>query len=178
MRQDGAAAFPDGIADHHLARSGPLDVVISWIPLLVLGALLAVALTGVLGGGRNPEVRAFSPRAVMTFNAPQVLRSGQFFEMRLTVAARSDIARPVVSIPVDYWHDLTINSFYPGPAKEESRGGQFLLELEPIKAGQSVHLKVDGQVNPPLVGKVGGRLELRDDETRLASMPVSLRVLP
>jgi hypothetical protein len=178
MRQGGAAEFPDGIGEDHVRPPGWQSVLVSWAPLGVLGVLILVALSGILGGGRNPTMQAVGSQASLFFNAPVVLRSGQFFEMRLRVVAHRRIDKPVIAVPVGYWRDLTINSFYPAPIGEQARDGHFEFEFDPLEAGEAMNLKIDGQVNPPLVGRLAGRLELRDAERTIVAMPVSLRVLP
>lgn len=140
------------------------SVLVSWAPLGVLGELILVALTGILSG--------------IFFKAPVVLRSGQFFEMRLLVVAQRLIDKPVSAVPVGYWCDLMINSFYPATVGEQARDGHFEFALDPLEAGEVMILKIDGQNNPPLVGRLSGRLELRDAERTIAAMPVSLRTLP
>lgn len=178
MQEGRLAEFPDGIGEEHLRWPGWQSVLVSWLPLGVLGLLLLIALTGALGGGRNPTTKAVGPQAGLTLDAPAILRSGQFFEMRMRLVAHRRIGKPVIAIPVAYWRDLTINSFYPAPTGEMARDGHFEFEFDPLETGEALDIKIDGQVNPPLVGRLGGRLELRDGKSAIATLPVSLRVLP
>lgn len=175
MTTASARPYPDGIGPEH-ARPGAIGR--RWLPVVVLAALLAVALSGALGGRPNPVVSRGSSTAALSFKAPQVLRSGEFFEMRATVRARRAIARPVVVVSADYLRDLTINSFIPAASEESFEDGMFTFEFAPLPAGGELEVKIDGQVNPPLVGLNRGRLELRDGQRTLVTLEPSLRVLP
>ncbi len=177
-RQRSISDYPDGIEDYHTRLPSRLHLHTTWFALFVLATLLAVAFSGALGGVKNTVTNAAGARAALSFSAPVVMRNGQFFEMRMAITAHAPIAKPVIAVPVAYWHDLTINSFHPAPAKEDSRDGLYLMEFEPMEAGERMDIKIDGQVNPSLIGSVQARIELRDDEAALASLPVHLRVLP
>ena len=168
-------AFPDGIEPRH-TRPGAMGW--RFLPLLALGALLLLALSGALGGRPNPVVSARSPQADLAFKAPRILRNGEFFEMRVTATARRPIASPVLAVSATYLHDLTINSFIPAASNEGFEDGMFVFEFEPLPAGESLEIKLDGQVNPPLVGVNAGTLQLRDGDRVLATLRPQLRVLP
>lgn len=170
-----APAFPDGIEPRH-TRPGALG----WrlLPVLALGALLLLALSGALGGRPNPVVTGRSAAADLAFKAPVILRNGEFFEMRVTARASQPIAKPVLAVSATYLHDLTINSFIPAASKEGYEDGMFVFEFEPLPAGKELQVKLDGQVNPPLVGVNAGALQLRDDKQVLVTLRPQLRVLP
>jgi len=168
--------YPDGIGPDHLVK-GPSPMR-AWLPLAVLGAVLLVALSGVLGGQPNPVIAATSGSARLELKAPQVLRNGEFFELRIQSRAHQAIDRPVVAVSATYWRDLTINSMIPAPTEEGFADGYFTFEFAPLAAGEVLELKIDGQVNPPLVGVNRGVLELRDDTRVVARLNPALRVLP
>lgn len=175
MNASATPSYPDGIGPRH-ATPGAMG----WrlLPVLALGALLLLALSGALGGQANPVITGRSTTADLAFKAPQVLRNGEFFEMRVTITARQPIARPVVAVSAAYLHDLTINSFIPAATEEGFADGMFVFEFEPLPAGQALEIKLDGQVNPPLVGVNEGLLQLRDGERTLVTLHPRLRVLP
>jgi hypothetical protein len=172
---DYAAAYPDGIGPEN-ARHGAVGW--RWLPLVVLGLVLALALSGALGGRPNPTISGQSQAAGFAFQAPQVLRNGEFFEMRITAHARRPIAKPVVAVSARFMQDLTINSFIPAASEEGFEKGMFTFTFEPLPAGESIEVKLDGQVNPALVGLNQGTLELRDDKQVLVTLHPHLRVLP
>jgi hypothetical protein len=171
-----ASPYPDGIGPDHLVAD--ISFVRRWLPLGVLGAVLGLSLTGMLGGLPNPVIARSSSAAELAMKAPQVLRNGEFFEIRLTVEARETIARPVVAVSASYFRDLTINSQIPAPSEEGFADGFFTFEFSPLQTGDMLEIKIDGQVNPPLVGVNRGLVELRDDERVLTRLEPALRVLP
>jgi hypothetical protein len=168
---------PDGIAETHF-RSGRLGTYRGLLPLGILAVLLVVALTGALGGAPNPVVRAGGDAAAIAVKAPHTLRNGTFFELAITIDARSAIAKPVIAISRSYLKDLTINTELPEPADMAFEDGAFTMTFPAMKAGERLAVKLDGQVNPPLIGRSRGTIALRDDKTAIAAIPVSLRILP
>lgn len=170
--------YPDGIGEEHARRRTLLRHYQGWVALGLLGALLALALTGMLGGHANPTVAAESDRAVLAVNTPHVLRSGEFFEIRFRVQAKQPISRPVLAVSHAYLRDLTLNTFKPSPAEESSDGTYYRMEFEPLEAGESFEVMIDGQVNPDLFGGTRGSIELLDGETRIAAIPLKLEVRP
>lgn len=170
--------FPDGIAEKHTKGSGTLPRRWRWLALGVLAVVLAIAMLGTFGGADSPVRRAEGPAAALIVEAPSILRNGEFFEMHIVGRAREAIARPTFAVSSSYWRDLTINTMMPAPASEGYDGGYFVFEFDPLAAGQSIELKIDGQVNPPMFAGTRGAIAFRDGETVLAEMPVSLRVFP
>lgn len=100
-----------------------------------------------------------------------------FFEMRLRIDAGGEIAKPVIAVSPGYWRELTVNTMIP--AADESYGtGGYRFEYAPMAAGDVLRVKVDGQINPVLVGGTAGRITLFDGETPLAALPARMRVRP
>jgi hypothetical protein len=168
---------PDGITSEHFV-AGALGIYRGFLPLALLGVLLAVALTGVLGGARNPVVLAQGDAATLKVTAPQILRNGTFFELDIAVDAHRPISEPVIAISRTYLKDMTINTHLPEPVDMDFEGDAFTLTYPAIEAGGRLRVKMDGQVNPPLIGRNMGTIELRDGETPIAELPVALRILP
>lgn len=146
--------------------------------LIGLTGLLALAASGLLGGGSRPVLAAKGPQAELRIKTPAVMRSGMFFETLVEVRARQAIAKPVLAISESYWRDITINTIEPAPASEDSETAMFLFEYEPMEAGDQLRVKFDGQINPSLFAGTAGRIELRDDTRTIASLPLDLTVLP
>ena len=46
------------------------------------------------------------------------------------------------------------------------------------EAGDTLHVKVDGQINPPLFAGTSGAIFLYDGDRRLGRMPLSIKVFP
>lgn len=170
--------FPDGISEAHRRSGSPFGRSFRWFMLFALGGILLAALLGAFGGLKNPTVTASGAGATLRVNAPAVLRNGEFFEMRYALEAHRPIARPVIAVAQSYWRDVTINTMVPAPASEGFEDGFFVFEFDPLEAGETIALKVDGQINPSLFGGTQGAVEARDDERTLARAGMRLTVLP
>ncbi len=178
MDKNFQARFPDGLDASHAKAVGGLRAHASLLAFVVLGGLVATAMTGVLGGRPSPVYVVSTPIAALEVKLARPLRSGVFFETRIRIDARRDIAKPVIGIDSTLWRDLTINSHIPAAADESFKEGQYRFEYAPLKAGDTLEIKIDGQTNPPLVGKLAGNITLLDGDHRLAQMSVSIPVLP
>src|SRR5690606_6970909 len=121
------------------------------LPLAVLGVMVLVALTGALGGAPNPTVRAEGAAGTIEIKAPQILRNGTFFEMDIAVVAQRPIAEPVIAISRSYLKDMTVNTHLPEPADMGFEGDAFTMTYPAMDAGDRLLVKLDGQINPPLI---------------------------
>ncbi|KTW00046.1 hypothetical protein [Sphingomonas sanguinis] len=178
MAQLGNTDLPDGIDKSHLAPVRGLRAHASLLAFIVLGATMAVAATGLLGGAPAPVTSVSAPAASLELKVARPLRSGLFFETHIRVTARRAIAKPVIGVDASLWRDLTINSQVPAPANESFKDGQYRFEYGPLEAGETLEVKIDGQTNPPLIGRVAGNVTLLDDDTPLTKAHVSIPVLP
>jgi hypothetical protein len=173
-----AKAFPDGIDHSNVDGGGPLSLKLRWFALFFLGAILALAMLGMLGGADSPMVAAKGKAGSLTIEAPATLRNGEFFEMHFAGQAHRALTKPTLAIGSSYWQHLTINTMIPAPASEAYEDGFFLFEFDPLEAGKTIDFKIDGQVNPALFGGTRGTVQWRDGDTVLAQTPVRLKVLP
>jgi len=170
--------FPDGLDASDAKAVSGLRAHASLMAFIVLGGLIATAMTGLLGGRPSPVNIVSTPAASLEVKLAQPLRSGVFFETHLRVHARRDIAEPVIGIDATLWRDLTINSHIPAAADESFKEGQYRFKYAPLKAGDTLEIKIDGQTNPPLVGYLAGSLTLLDGDHRLTETRLSVPVLP
>lgn len=166
------------MADRHATAGGSFRRNRGWLAFVVLSLLMAGALSGLLGGVHNRDLSARTPAAAMRVHAPAVLRNGEFFEFRVQITARRDIAEPVIAISAPYWRDVTINTMVPAPAEETFSGDAFQFKYEALKAGDRLEMKIDGQINPARIGGSRGLVSLLDGETPVAQTPIELTVLP
>jgi hypothetical protein len=171
-------SFPDGIDPGHVTSPSAVRRHASPLSLLLLGGLLAVAMTGLLGGGGVSVLRADSPGALLEVEAPTILRNGEFFEMTVRVTARRAIDDLVLSIEPGLLERLTQNSMLPAASDETFDGQSFRFSYGPKQAGETMLVKQDFQINPDLVGGVRGRIAVMDGENEMAGMPVSIQVRP
>lgn len=170
------AEFPDGIAPRHLAGSS--GFLRGFVPIAALGSLLLAALLGVFGGTSDPQVRAAGNGVDLTVTAPGTLRSGMILEVDIAISTTRPIAKPVIVISGTYLHNLSFNSIIPDASQAAFDDGQVTLQYDALQPGQRLQVKLDGQVNPSLVGENQGVVQVRDYKMVLVERPVSLRVFP
>lgn len=168
---------PDGIDSSHSQAKG-------WhrhanpAAILALGLLLSAALAGVFGGQPHPTRTIVTSSATVKLQLPERIRNGMFFEMRAEIETKRKFEDLTVAISSIYWRDLTVNSMIPGPTDEKSENGRYLFSYGPIDANQTVTIKIDGQINPPLFAGNSGEILLMDGDAVIAIIPVKMNVLP
>lgn len=170
--------YPDGLADGHARAPQGFRKVAPVFSLLVLCMLMALALSGVLAGGTTPVVRASFARADLAASIPERLRNGEFYEMRLTVTARQDIAKLRLAVTPTLWRDMTVNTMVPAAGEESFEDGAFTFDYGALRAGERFEIKIDGQINPPLTIGTRGTIALYDGDAQIGVLPVAIRVLP
>lgn len=146
--------------------------------VLAIAIFLGLALAGIFGGQPHPTRVIETPSATITLQFPETLRNGEFFEMRASITAKRPIQDLGIGISHSYWRDLTINTMLPAPSEEKSEQGRYMLTYGPLKAGETLTLKIDGQINPPLFAGTRGQLFVMDSDDQLATVPLNLRVFP
>ena len=170
------ATYPQGIDEGHGTARGQRHA--SWWRLGILLAILAVALSGVLGGANAPTKRIASPGADLAVKTPDRLRNGMFFETQIAAVAKRPIGDAVIAVPAALWRDMTINTLIPGPSEEAFVDGEFRFHFGPLAAGQRLGVKIDGQMNPARWGSSSGSVRLLDGEAEVAALPITLKVIP
>lgn len=173
-----AAEFPDGIEERHLGENTRRDEHRHWKALPFLGALMLLALAGLFGGWPNRTHTTRQNDVLLAVEAPSALRSGEFFEIWVTVEAHRALAEPTIAFSAPYLRNLTINTVMPEGSEEGYANGAFLLTYDPLDTGKRLRIKLDGQVNPTLGGGNDGWIELRDGEAPLARIALGQRILP
>lgn len=172
---DQSRVFPDGIDRHNLDEVRPGW---NWLSLLVLSAVMLAALLGVFGGGKTRPLVATGAAAQLTVTTPRTIRNGEFFEMRVRIAAKQPIGKAVLVVPATLWRDMTVNTMIPAAAEEKAEGGRFQFHYGAMQAGDVLDVKIDGQINPPLFAGTAGAIELADDRRTIVAVPLTIRVLP
>lgn len=167
--------YPDGIAP---ADADGRGARLNWISLAVLGAVMLAALLGAFGGGKAPDLTADAPAARLEVRTPRVLRNGIFFETRIRVTAKAPIANAVVVVPASLWRDMTVNTMIPAPSEEKAETGAFRFSYGALQPGDTLDIKIDGQINPPLFAGNSGSIALNDGERPIAAIPIEIMVLP
>lgn len=161
-------------------RTAPVPARHHWmtaITLLLLGAVLALGLSGVFGSTERAS-RASSAVATLNVRGPETVRNGEFLELDVTIAPRRDLANAALEIEAAFWRNVTINTMIPAPEKEELKDGVMRFEFGPLRAGERATFKIDGQVNPHRFGPSRGSFALLDGDEEVARLDRQLKVMP
>lgn len=179
MSDPTASSFPDGIAQPHAdPATGTGRGRRRWLALILLNALMIAALLGVFGGGKARSLTAASDAATLEVHTPRVIRNGVFFETLIRVTAHAPIEKAAIAVDATLWRDMTINTMIPAPSEESFKDGAFRFDYGPLKPGESIDIKIDGQINPPLFAGTKGTVAVLDGERQLAAVPLKITVLP
>lgn len=172
-----ASRPPFGLDAGDVNRRGSKWVRQLLVPLLVGGPLVAAAL-GWLGGGGAEVSTAHGPDATMSVETARVLRSGNWFETRVAVKPKRDIADLAISIDQSLWQDLSVDTAIPDAESVEALNGRFTYRFGAVKGGDRFLFKLDGQIQPRGMRRLAGTIVARDGERALASVPLTIQVLP
>lgn len=171
--------YPDGIdACHAEVRKFGGRGQRRWIALTLLSLLMLAALLGAFGGGQTRPMVMEGSEARLELSTPRVIRNGEFFEMRVRITARRSIKKAVLAVPTSLWRDMTINTMIPAASAEKVEGGVFRFDYGALEVGETLDVKIDGQINPPLFLGTSGRVAVLDDVRELAGVPLEITVLP
>lgn len=171
--------YPDGIDPEHAeVRGFGGRGRRRWIALALLSLLMLAALLGLFGGGKIRPMVADGPDVRLELSTPRVIRNGEFFELRVRIIARRDVEKAVLAVPTSLWRDMTINTMIPAASEEKFEGGAFRFEYGALEPGETLDIKIDGQINPPLFLGTSGRVAVLDDARELAVVPLEITVLP
>lgn len=172
-----AGSRPDGISEKMISgqcwhrHASPVSFVI-------LAAIIALALSGLAGGQPSPLRSQDLGAAQLEVKTPSVIRNGEFFETRIRIEAAHDISDAVLAVSPSLWTDMTINTMIPAAAEESFEDGAYRFSYGQLRAGETLVVKIDGQINPPLFAGTRGEIALFDGERRLGGMPLHIKVFP
>lgn len=168
---------PDGIKEPvHRARLW--DRHASPISFLVLGGLVAAAAAGLFGGQPSPRVDADFGTAHLSVKTPAVIRNGEFFETAIEIRADAPIADATLAVEAGLWRDMTINTMIPAPSEEQFNDGEYRFAYGPLEVGDTLVIKIDGQINPPLFAGNEGAIGVYDGERLVGRRNFRIKVLP
>lgn len=171
-----ATNLPSGLEPANLGGSSRLPA--GTAALLVLGAMIAAAFGGLLGGAAPDRMHTANRTATLEVELPGTLRSGMFFETMIEVSAHDRLDDATVAMTPSLWRRITVNTQMPQPSEEEYSGGFFRLHYGPLDAGEKLIVKLDAQINPDLFAGTSGEVALFDGDRLIARVPIELTVLP
>lgn len=170
--------LPDGLDKRHLERDRGFRRHASVVSLCVLGAIIAIALSGLLGGAGDSHLTTANDHVVLTYEGPTRIRNGMFFEVHVHVTARQPIKKLELSLDPSLERDITMNSMIPAAADETFKDGAFRYTFDKLDAGDKFDVKFDFQINPSLFAGNKGNIAVYDGDAKLAALPVSITVFP
>jgi hypothetical protein len=174
-RNDSGRA-PDGIDERHVHLVEGWRRHASPFSLAAFATVIVLALTGLLGHERDWVAEANA--ATLRVHSPEIIRNGEFFEIRVAVETAEPIGDLRIGVDAALWEDMTVNTMIPAATEEMSEDGEFAFTFGPLEPGTAFDLKVDLQVNPDIVGGNAGSVTLYDGDDVLAAVDMSISVLP
>lgn len=175
-QQAWAPPYPDGIGAEHIRPVGRWARYLSAMSIAVFGVIVALAFSGLLGRERTWIADVNGTR--LEVHAPEIIRNGEFFEMRLRVTPGEPIDPLVIGIDAELWTDMTVNTMIPAATEEESIDGELRFTFAALDAGSDFLFKADVQVNPDLLLGNAGTIRVYDGEDALAALRIGITVLP
>jgi len=176
MTSDSMGTYPDGISDGHIRPVTGWRRTASPVGLVVFGLVVVLAFSGLLGHERTWE--AAGQAASLEVHAPEIIRNGEFFEMRVRVASHEPIGELIVGIDEALWEDMTVNTLIPAATEETNVDGETRFAFSELAAGTTFLFKIDVQVNPDIVLGNEGSVTIYDGSDELATADLSITVLP
>ena len=167
---------PDGITDDHAAPVAGWRRHASPLSVVLFGVVVTLGMLGALGHERDWS--ASGGGASLTVHMPEVIRNGEFFEVRISVEASEPIDELVIGVDDALWEDITINTLLPAATEESSEDGELRFTFAELAPGAAFLFKVDGQVNPDIVGGNEGAIAVYDGDELLVEAHVAMGVLP
>lgn len=172
----GDLARPEGIEPRHIheASGSPAGQLFG---VAGLALVLGLAFFGFYGADARRTASAGGVE--LAVDGPGRIRSGEFFEMSISVATTRDIANLVVVIDADLWRDVTVNTLLPDPAGHAFRDDAYEFRFGDLDAGENLQIKIDGQINPSLAPPADeGEISVGDGDAVLAAVTYAMEVLP
>jgi len=145
---------------------------------IILGGVLAIAMTGSLGGSPDHPRSRTGTSGTITLSAPTTLRNGEIFEISADLSAPRNIDQPVFAMSAELLRHLTFNTMTPEPTGQAYADGMVEFQFEPLAAQEVLHFRMSGQSNPTLRGGNQGIVQFRNAERELVTMPLRIRILP
>ena len=170
--------LPDGLSEAHALGRAGLRRLSNPLSILVLGGMVFAACLGLFGGQESETFEGASSAVRLRVETPKIIRSGEFFEMRITIEPLVAIPKLALAVSSGFWRDTTVNDMIPQATAESYIDGFYHFDYGKRAPGESFTIKVDCQINSPYFGPLAGELAILDDETELISIFIKRAVQP
>ena len=168
--------YPDGISERDIRPVARWRRHASPVGIAAFGLVVVLAFSGLLGRERTWTAEGGGVR--LDVHGPEIIRNGEFFEIRVGIDPEESIGELVVGVDEALWEDITVNTMIPAATDEVSEDGEVRFTFADLPAGTTFLLKVDLQVNPDIVAGNAGTITVYDGEERLVSTDLTITVLP
>jgi hypothetical protein len=158
-------------------QAGAREVPIRRAGVALVGIFCVAGLLNVFGQRPGTSL-ASGPGATLKLYAASHLRSGLYYEARITIDAQRDLTNAVLVLNSGWIEGTTVNTIEPGPLGEASRNGNLELRLGHVPAGKSYILFMQLQVNPTNVGRRSQDVSLYDGGTLITSIDRTVTIFP
>lgn len=147
---------------------------------ILLGLIAVFPVLALLNvfGQRPTSNTAHGLAANLRVIAPDRLRSGLIFQVRVEVVAHRTISTPQLIFSQGWWESMSENSVEPNPTDETSSNGRVVFTYNKLAAGHTLIVWLYFQVNPTNVGKRSEDIELNDGSQQITSIHRSLTIFP
>jgi hypothetical protein len=171
-----ALRHPDGIGEPHAKPMRSWRQHASPLSVVPFAAIVLLALLGWLGHERTWHARTSGVE--LDVHSPEVIRNGEFLEMRIAVRSDQPVDELVIGIEEALWRDLTVNTMIPAASEEAATDGEMRFTFAALPAGRQFLFKVDLQVNPDILLGNEGAVTVYDGESELVAAHITMVVLP
>jgi hypothetical protein len=129
--------------------------------------------------GQKPSVSDASAAAgTLTVQAPERVRGGLLFQVRVDVKAAQDIKEPQLVLNPGLLDQLTLNTVEPDPVSQSSSNGRLTLSYGSIPAGQRLTVWLQYQANPANLGTQSANVLLTDGDEPIATVRRDITIFP
>jgi hypothetical protein len=143
----------------------------------VLLVLPVLALLNVFG--QSPSVSdAAGDAGTLTVQAPERVRGGLLFQVRVDVRAARDIKEPQLVLNPGLLDQLTLNTIEPDPVSQSNSNGRLTLSYGSLSAGQRLTVWLQYQTNPANLGTQTANVLLTDGDTPIATVKRDITIFP
>lgn len=168
---------PDGVERKHVHEAGG-SVLRRWpFGLGSLAIVLAPAFFGLYGS--DARLSRDGRGVHLEVDGPGRVRNGEFFELVMNVEAQRDVRDVVILIGADLLRNITVNTLLPDPSEHGFRDGSYEFHFGNLAVGDSLEVKLDGQINPGHIPTANqGTIAVADGEAVLVEVFYVMEVLP